>query len=60
MAARVGEVPDQPTVVMCGHGERAMGAASVLAAAGIGDLAVLEGGPHDWVHATGGKLVTGA
>lgn len=60
VAARVGEVPDQPTVVMCGHGERAMGAASVLAAAGIGDLAVLEGGPHDWVHATGGKLVTGA
>lgn len=60
VAARVGEVPDQPTVVMCGHGERAMGAASVLAAAGIGDLAVLEGGPHDWVHATGGQLVTGA
>lgn len=60
VAARAGEVPDQPTVVMCGHGERAMGAASLLAAAGIADLTVLEGGPHDWVHATGGKLVTGA
>jgi len=60
VAARAGELPDKPTVVMCGHGERAMGAASLLAAAGLGDLTVLDGEPHDWVHATGGKLVTGA
>ncbi|HET7667139.1 MAG TPA: rhodanese-like domain-containing protein, partial [Mycobacterium sp.] len=46
--------------VMCGHGERAMGAASVLEAAGHRDLAVLDGGPPDWVRATGRRLETGA
>lgn len=45
-----------PAVVMCGHGERAMSAASLLARAGDGDLAVLAGGPEDWVHATGRRL----
>jgi hydroxyacylglutathione hydrolase len=57
---RVADVPDEPTVVMCGHGERAMGAASLLAAAGLHGLTVLDGGPDDWVHATGGELETGA
>ena len=32
IAHRAAEVPDEPTVVMCGHGERAMGAASLLEA----------------------------
>jgi hydroxyacylglutathione hydrolase len=54
------DISDEPTVVMCGHGERAMGAASLLEAAGHRDLAVLDGGPQDWVGATGGKLVIGA
>ena len=49
----------QPTVVMCGHGERAMGAASLLARAGHADLVVLEGGPEDWAAATGRDLETG-
>ena len=59
LAARTSDVPQQPTVVMCGHGERAMGAASLLEAAGHRDLMVLDGGPHDWVAATGGPLATG-
>jgi glyoxylase-like metal-dependent hydrolase (beta-lactamase superfamily II)/rhodanese-related sulfurtransferase len=50
---------DVSTVVMCGHGERAAGAASLLERAGHHDLAVLEGGPDDWSHATGGDLVRG-
>jgi hydroxyacylglutathione hydrolase len=46
------------TVVMCGHGERAMGAASLLARAGHRDLAVLAGGPDDWAATTGRDLET--
>jgi rhodanese-related sulfurtransferase/glyoxylase-like metal-dependent hydrolase (beta-lactamase superfamily II) len=57
---RVADVPQRPTVVRCGHGERAMGAASVLEAAGHRGLTVLDGGPHDWVRATGEKLEIGA
>lgn len=49
-----------PTVVMCGHGERAMGAASLLARAGHHDVAVLRGGPGDWAEATGRSLEVGA
>jgi len=52
LADRVDEVPERTTVVMCGHGERAMGAASVLARAGHRDLRVLQGGgPHEWASA---------
>ncbi|MFJ6676995.1 rhodanese-like domain-containing protein [Actinosynnema sp. NPDC091369] len=54
----VDRVPAGRTVVMCGHGERAMSAASVLLRAGHRDLAVLTGGPGDWAEATGGSLVT--
>lgn len=49
----------EPTVVMCGHGERAMGAASLLARAGRRDLSVLVGGPDDWAAATGRPLREG-
>ena len=42
--------------VMCGHGERAMTAASLLERAGHADLAVLVGGPDDWAQATGRAL----
>ncbi len=41
-------VPDG-AVVACGHGERAMTAASVLARRSRTDLAVLDGGPHDYL-----------
>jgi rhodanese-related sulfurtransferase len=44
---------------MCGHGERAAGAASLLERAGHRDLAVLTGGPEDWTRATGRNLETG-
>ena len=50
---------DGPTVVMCGHGERAMGAASLLERAGHREVAVLDGGPEDWAAATGQPLETG-
>jgi hydroxyacylglutathione hydrolase len=49
-----------PTVVMCGHGERAMSAASLLARAGRHDLSVLVGGPDDWAAATGRRLEAGS
>lgn len=50
---------DVPTVVMCGHGERAMGAASLLAGAGFKQLTVLAGSPEDWADANGQELETG-
>jgi rhodanese-related sulfurtransferase len=53
------EIPDEPMVVMCGHGERAMGAASLLVGTGHHDLVVLDGGPQDWAAATGRQLDTG-
>lgn len=55
---RTGELPQEPTVVMCGHGERAMGAASLLERAGHRDLAVLRGGPDDWTRVSGRSLET--
>ena len=41
---------------MCGHGERAATAASVLEQAGHHSVAVLAGGPPDWSDATGQAL----
>ena len=52
-------VPTVPTVVMCGHGERAATAASLLERAGHQDVAVLLGGPDDWATATGHALAHG-
>jgi glyoxylase-like metal-dependent hydrolase (beta-lactamase superfamily II) len=59
LAAAADRLPAAPTVVMCGHGERAAGAASLLERAGHRDLAILVGGPQDWARATGRPLVTG-
>ncbi|MHA6795658.1 MBL fold metallo-hydrolase [Pseudonocardia bannensis] len=59
VAAAAHRQPPTPTVVMCGHGERAAGAASLLERAGHRDLAVLVGGPDDWAQATGRDLATG-
>lgn len=53
------ELTDEPTVIMCGHGERSMGAASLLARAGARDLLVLDGGPEDWARANVQILETG-
>lgn len=60
VAALADQLPDAPTVVMCGHGERAMGAASLLARAGRRHLTVLTGGPQDWSGVTGRPLETGS
>jgi hydroxyacylglutathione hydrolase len=45
-----------PVVTMCGHGERAMTAASVLERTGHPVVGVLDGGPEDWAAATGRAL----
>lgn len=54
--ASLAEIPAGPLVVMCGHSERAMGAASILKRAGRTDVSVLNGGPADWARATGQDL----
>ena len=53
------DVAAAPISVMCGHGERAMSAASILEASGHRDLAVVVGGPGDWAAARNRALVTG-
>ena len=50
------QLPKGPVTVMCGHGERAMTAASLLQRAGRNDLRVARGGPRDWQQATGKAL----
>ncbi|MET9513727.1 MBL fold metallo-hydrolase [Streptomyces sp. NPDC002994] len=59
LTARCGDAP-AGAVVACGHGERAMTAASLLQRAGHQGLAVLDGGPGDWSRATGRPLREGA
>lgn len=59
--AAVGQTADDGgVVVMCGHGERAMTAASLLARHGTRHLAVLVGGAEDWAKATGRRLEGGS
>jgi len=57
LAGHVGDVP-AGAVVACGHGERAMTAASILERAGRTDLTVLSGGSTDYAAAHGVPLVT--
>jgi glyoxylase-like metal-dependent hydrolase (beta-lactamase superfamily II)/rhodanese-related sulfurtransferase len=56
-----GRAQDAPreAVVMCGHGERAMTAVSMLQRAGHTGLTVLAGGAQDWADATGRPLQEG-
>jgi glyoxylase-like metal-dependent hydrolase (beta-lactamase superfamily II)/rhodanese-related sulfurtransferase len=56
LARHVDEVPDAPVTVMCGRGQRAMTAVSLLERAGRRDLSVLVGGADDWADATGRPL----
>jgi hydroxyacylglutathione hydrolase len=58
LPARAQNAPEG-AVVMCGHGERAMTAASLLQRAGHRGLAVLAGGAQDWADATGRPLQEG-
>ncbi|MHA6784314.1 MBL fold metallo-hydrolase [Pseudonocardia saturnea] len=60
VAAAADRLPAGPTVLMCGHGERAATAASVLERAGHRDVAVLIGGPDDWAEITGRALAAGS
>lgn len=52
-------IPEGPLTIMCGHGERAMTAASALAGGGRSGLSVLAGGPEDWHRAVGDRLEVG-
>jgi len=49
----------EATMVMCGHGQRAMSAASVIEHAGGAPVAVLLGGPTEWSRTHGRPLETG-
>ena len=60
LASQAAGVQDRPVVIMCGHGERAATAASVLERAGHTAVAILPGGPGDWADATGLLLERGA
>jgi hydroxyacylglutathione hydrolase len=58
LPGRAQDAPRQ-AVVMCGHGERAMTAASLLRRAGHHGLAVLAGSAEDWAAATRRQLREG-
>jgi rhodanese-related sulfurtransferase len=58
LGAKPQDAPDG-AVVMCGHGERAMTAASLLQRAGRQSPVVLVGGAGDWADATGRPLQEG-
>jgi hydroxyacylglutathione hydrolase len=57
---RAAAVPAGSVLVMCGHGERAATAASLLERAGRRDVHVLLGGPDDLASSLGAELETGA
>ncbi|MEV6923914.1 rhodanese-like domain-containing protein [Dactylosporangium sp. NPDC051485] len=61
LGALAGHALEAPggVVVACGHGERAMTAASVLERAGHTGVTVLDGGPADYAAAHGLRLVDG-
>lgn len=52
-------LPNRPLVTMCGHGERAASAASLLERAGRHDISVLTAGPSEWAQAVGRTLEAG-
>jgi rhodanese-related sulfurtransferase len=60
LAAAAGTLPGGPVTVMCGHGERAATAASLLERTGHTDVSIMAGGPGDWAATTGRPLHTGA
>jgi len=53
LACQAAAVQGRPAVTMCGHGERAATAASVLEREGHTAVAILPGSPADWADATG-------
>jgi hydroxyacylglutathione hydrolase len=60
LAGVADRVPPGPVAVMCGHGERALTAASLLERAGRRDVTVVVGGgPQEWAAATARALEHG-
>lgn len=53
------DLPSGRLALICGHGERAMSAASILETTGRTDVAVVLGGPSDWAKSLGRALETG-
>jgi hydroxyacylglutathione hydrolase len=60
LTAYAADVENEPVTVMCGHGERAMTAATLLQRDGRTGVSVLDGGGRDWARATGRTLKQGA
>jgi hydroxyacylglutathione hydrolase len=56
LPSRTADLPTGPMVVMCGHGQRAMTAASILQRTGNRALRVLVDSAQDWATATGRAL----
>jgi hydroxyacylglutathione hydrolase len=56
LSAAATSLANGPMTVMCGHGERAMSAASVLERAGRDNMSVLLAGPSDWAASHGVDL----
>jgi hydroxyacylglutathione hydrolase len=54
--SRTADVPPGPLAVMCGHGQRAMTAASILQRGGQRAVRVLQDSAQDWAAATGRAL----
>jgi hydroxyacylglutathione hydrolase len=50
------DLPGGPLITMCGHGERATSAASLLERDGHQGVAVLTAGAEEWAKATGTRL----
>jgi rhodanese-related sulfurtransferase len=59
LGADPSRAPDGPLLVHCGHGERALTGASLLARAGRTDVRVLRGGPDELRAAGVGTKVSG-
>jgi glyoxylase-like metal-dependent hydrolase (beta-lactamase superfamily II)/rhodanese-related sulfurtransferase len=60
LCASVPRLAAEPVVTMCGHGERATTAASVLERGGHSSVAIVLGGPDDWSRAHSRPLEAGA
>ena len=58
LPSHASQLAAETATVMCGHGERAMTAASLLERAG-GSPSVFHGGARDWARAHGTSLTTG-
>lgn len=60
LAGHAGDIDTGPVTVMCGHGERAMTAATLVRLEGHHEVSVLDGGTRDWARITGHSLEQGA